>query len=632
MRRSKALAFKRSIPFVNHDPIPNPNQVDVTGLVMDSETVTEVHRVHDFKKTRGIGLNLKTCGKLSRQQVVPISNSSQSESVVEDSIVAQVACTLIKDSHIQQKRELVKTYGTIPNPVILPHGREDSMALSQKPKRDHVTLGNKYTNKYMISAIENSGPSLYKEQQSETSGPSHPVVHVPFGTRMPNVRTFHAEAKNTAESSLPIPCSPVHGSVLQWQNNDTEDDQSLTCTIEEIIEEQEHKDTEKRDCMVLPPPTDDTKPAATNPINTNETRATPGFVTVPVLCGTYGSDNMYILDASGVLHKGKVDESTSTITYTSPSTMGSLSESYVWRISAGLAHFLVLDSQGKVHAWGENSYGQVGSSVNKQAEPVPVDVIPAGIVHIAAGHHFSLALDEAGTVWSWGHNDHGQLGHSAYDDCSRPCPIQRGSLFGRLVECITAGEAHALALDTLGQVHAWGDNRFGQLGNHRSSYKSATPIHVSAFGSLYTRFAALVAAGAHISLAVDVSGTLHAWGRLNASQVPGSLTLDSGINGSQGCKDYIQGKFWTPSVIGTMGIPASELISSVVVGSSYITVITVEDNVYTALINDTPNKGNVLFKKLNGIKASIITSLGVYAWGYLPLDCHDGSCWHIVVI
>lgn len=354
------------------------------------------------------------------------------------------------------------------------------------------------------------------------------------------------------------------------------------------------------------------------------------ITTIPAVCGSYGYNNVYILDASAKLFKGECDQLTGKITIGSPSMMGSISASYVWRVCSGLAHFIALDTNGKVHAWGENSYGQVGSSVNKQSEPLPVDVIPAGIVHVSAGHHFSVALDEAGTVWTWGHNDHGQLGHSSYDDCSRPCPIQRGSISGRHIECITAGECHALALDTLGQVHAWGDNRFGQLGNHRSSLKSAMPVHVSSFGSLYTKFAAVVSAGANISMAVDISGYVHAWGRLNASQIPGSQPLDVGYGGISSCNDYMHGKYWTPSIISN-SIPVSEIVVSVIAGSTYMVVLTMDDNLYAASVLDTPSKGNVIFKKLNGVKATIITSLGVYAWGYLPRDCADASCWQTVI-
>eukprot|EP01022_Parablepharisma_sp_SALTPOND_P008281 TRINITY_DN135536_c0_g1_i1.p1 TRINITY_DN135536_c0_g1~~TRINITY_DN135536_c0_g1_i1.p1 ORF type:complete len:705 (+),score=84.00 TRINITY_DN135536_c0_g1_i1:85-2115(+) len=92
----------------------------------------------------------------------------------------------------------------------------------------------------------------------------------------------------------------------------------------------------------------------------------------------------------------------------------------VREISAGRRHFLALTKDGKVYAWGNNSYGQVGKcpfdtgdpskkSSGTASEPTAKIVSVPSIVklerpikQVLAVDNSSYALDESGTVWSWG--------------------------------------------------------------------------------------------------------------------------------------------------------------------------------------------------------------------------------------
>lgn len=99
----------------------------------------------------------------------------------------------------------------------------------------------------------------------------------------------------------------------------------------------------------------------------------------------------------------------------------------VKEVAAGTAHSLALTKDGKIYAWGSNSYGQLGITDATSGKPtgasksaVAVELIYANdgselpkFVSIAAGDYFSVALAEDGSVWSWGRNVNGQLGHGA---------------------------------------------------------------------------------------------------------------------------------------------------------------------------------------------------------------------------
>lgn len=74
-------------------------------------------------------------------------------------------------------------------------------------------------------------------------------------------------------------------------------------------------------------------------------------------------------------------------------------------------HSLGLGVDGKVYAWGDNYFGQLGSTPGG-VSPVPLAVSGlSGVSAIAAGGQHSLALS-GGKVYAWGYNASGQLGYS----------------------------------------------------------------------------------------------------------------------------------------------------------------------------------------------------------------------------
>ena len=137
----------------------------------------------------------------------------------------------------------------------------------------------------------------------------------------------------------------------------------------------------------------------------------------------------------------------------------------------------------------------------------------AGIVAIACAGDTGVALKGDRTVWEW-----------KFASSGRPSsPMQVSGLTGILSVAAGASQAwswfseagaHGLALKEDGTVWAWGDNRFGQLGDGTTTHR-ASPVQV---GGL--REVAMVAAAAvyteigtlPVSLAVKRDGTAWAWG------------------------------------------------------------------------------------------------------------------------
>ena len=119
--------------------------------------------------------------------------------------------------------------------------------------------------------------------------------------------------------------------------------------------------------------------------------------------------------------------------------------SNITKIVTGLAHSLARSTDGTVHAWGANTYGQLGDGTVFTIRSTPILVQGlTGVIELGAGGIHSLALKSDGTAWAWGNNFTGQLGTGSFT--SSPVPVQVNGLTGGLF--IAGGGAHSLAVVT----------------------------------------------------------------------------------------------------------------------------------------------------------------------------------------
>jgi alpha-tubulin suppressor-like RCC1 family protein len=193
----------------------------------------------------------------------------------------------------------------------------------------------------------------------------------------------------------------------------------------------------------------------------------------------------------------------------------------VTAIAAGGEYSLALLSDGTVMAWGAGEHGQLGNDRTINSD-VPVNVKDlTGVTAIAAGGEHALALLSDGTVMAWGNNESGQLGNPAFTEEIRrkeeeereegevedisDAPVAVEGLSG--VTAITAGANHSLALLSGGTVMAWGEDKYGQLGDGSIARDDEAATAVSGLSGV-----AAIAAGGEHSLALLGGGTLMAWG------------------------------------------------------------------------------------------------------------------------
>lgn len=131
------------------------------------------------------------------------------------------------------------------------------------------------------------------------------------------------------------------------------------------------------------------------------------------------------------------------------------------KIKCGGDHTLLLSKSGKVYGCGLNSYYQVHNKINYKKhvnELIQFDIC-AKIIDISAGRFFSMAIDIDDNVYAWGDDSYGQLGSGGGRGC---LPITKYTF--KNILSVSCGGYHTLFVTKLGELYSVGDNLHGQLG------------------------------------------------------------------------------------------------------------------------------------------------------------------------
>lgn len=135
-----------------------------------------------------------------------------------------------------------------------------------------------------------------------------------------------------------------------------------------------------------------------------------------------------------------------------------------------------------------------------------LSMLPPAASHaqeLAAGGGHSCAVVPDGDLHCWGWDEQGQLGDSA-QQYSIASPVRAEGLAD--VASVDGGYQHSCAATATGDVWCWGYNRWGQLGDDSTSSRN-TPVAVSGLSD-----AIAVAAGGNHSCALLADGSVWCWG------------------------------------------------------------------------------------------------------------------------
>lgn len=207
-----------------------------------------------------------------------------------------------------------------------------------------------------------------------------------------------------------------------------------------------------------------------------------------------------------------------------PSGVGALTG--VDDVACGYDFCLALTSGGELLAWGGNTFGALGQGGSQDlASPLPVPVPGlSGVVEIAAGTYHAVARTSNGAVWTWGYDEYGQLGRGTVGGAGAKDNVPRrvvgvggaGQLSG-VVE-IDAGWGHTMARTSDGRIFVWGWAAYRQLGPGVTADAGAPAALQDAAQSPLTG-AEQIFAGFAFGLARTPSGDVLAWGNNGYGQL-----------------------------------------------------------------------------------------------------------------
>lgn len=193
--------------------------------------------------------------------------------------------------------------------------------------------------------------------------------------------------------------------------------------------------------------------------------------------------------------------------------------------SPGGGHTCGVATDGMTFCWGANRFGQlgIGSAGGTRSTPQPV-VGGLKFIRLSAGANHTCGLTDAGDVHCWGSNLLGQLGNGSLANSATPVKVRTNLKF----EAVSAGFTHTCGITKEGGVHCWGDGRQGQLGIGSSggsiTSPAAAPISRLTFRD--------VAAGGAFTCGRTRDLKLFCWGSNNNAQL-GAPTTDTCPSGNK---------------------------------------------------------------------------------------------------
>jgi alpha-tubulin suppressor-like RCC1 family protein len=144
-------------------------------------------------------------------------------------------------------------------------------------------------------------------------------------------------------------------------------------------------------------------------------------------------------------------------------------------VSAGDSHTCGVTTDGRAYCWGNNFTGQLGDGTRTD------HILPAPVLgglrfgNVSVGRDHTCALTRDHRAYCWGYGGGGRLGDGSNGTITRePVAVAGGLRFAQ----VKAGSSHSCGITAAGEAYCWGDNQFGQLGDH-TRIRRLTPARVT---------------------------------------------------------------------------------------------------------------------------------------------------------
>eukprot|EP00605_Chrysophyceae_sp_TOSAG23-4_P002425 GSChrysophyteH1.ASY1.ANO1.2684.1 assembled CDS len=172
--------------------------------------------------------------------------------------------------------------------------------------------------------------------------------------------------------------------------------------------------------------------------------------------------------------------------------------------------------KGSVYSWGLGDLGELGLGPSRTDESNPRRINydrSVAFTQISSGEHHSAAVDSRGNLYAWGQNFSKQLGLFTKSDLLFTPRFVPSSL-QRPVAKVACGAYFTVVITKSGQVWSWGAGECGQLGTGRcTSRELPAQVHLVPIPT------ADIACGSGHAIAVTDKGALYSWGLNKSGQL-----------------------------------------------------------------------------------------------------------------
>lgn len=200
---------------------------------------------------------------------------------------------------------------------------------------------------------------------------------------------------------------------------------------------------------------------------------------IQVSAGGYHSlaiSNDYRTWAWGLSANGQCASASVTVTSPALVTDNNGELLYSQSVAAGWLHSLAVSTNNELYAWGDNTYGQLGSGNNSQLNKANKITAYSNWQSVSSHGVSSGGILSDGSLYVWGYNGNYNLGLGDLANKNTPQKLGNSNW-----QEISMGLYHSVGMRIDGSLWTWGYNANGELGN--SSYTVAagasTPVQMS---------------------------------------------------------------------------------------------------------------------------------------------------------